>query len=197
MPLIALNPWVIERTKVHWDTGGVPSFHGGDPLRGPSWPAKYTDYATVALPRCSTFDQCGAYAISLREVAADIREAWDSELDKDQDVVAAFEAAKESQFFVEGRIAALESLLARATIIDEAAARASDTVQLGSVVVLVNGDNVEHTYQIVGTAESNPATGKLSYESPVGSAVQDRRAGDRIEVRTPSGNTQMLIKALR
>lgn len=130
------------------------------------------------------------------EIAADIRDAWESELDKDQDVVTAFEAAKESQYFVEGRIAELESRLARATVIDEAAARASDTVRLGSVVVLVNGDQVEHTYQIVGTAESDPATGKLSHESPVGSAVLGRRAGDTIAVKTPSGTKRMTIKEL-
>lgn len=132
-----------------------------------------------------------------REVAEDMREAWESELDKDFDVAIPVEYAKEEQGFVEGRIAALEEMLGRATIIDEAAARASDRVTLGSVVVLANGDQQEHLYQIVGAAESDPASGKLSQESPVGAAVMGKRAGDAVDVETPSGVHRMHIKELR
>lgn len=132
-----------------------------------------------------------------REVAEEIRQAWESELDKDVDVAVPFEAAKEDQAALEGRIAAIEDILAKASIIDEAAARASDTVQLGSVVVLVNGDNVEHVYQIVGSPESSPTEGKLSNESPVGRAVLGKRAGDEVDVMTPSGSKRMRITALR
>src|SRR5438067_4834351 len=78
-----------------------------------------------------------------REIAEEIREAWESELDKDVDVAVPFESAKEDQAWVEGRIAALEDILGHATTIDEQAARASDTVTIGSVVVLVNGDGDE------------------------------------------------------
>lgn len=132
-----------------------------------------------------------------REIAEDIRQAWESELDKDVDVAVPFEAAKEEQAALEGRIASIEDILAKAAIIDEEAARASDIVQLGSVVVLVNGDGVEHVYQIVGSPESAPAEGKLSNESPVGQAVLGRRAGDQVDVATPSGTKRMKIKELR
>lgn len=132
-----------------------------------------------------------------REVAEDIRQAWESELDKDFDVTIPFNYAKEEQSFLEGRIAALEDMLANAAIIDEEAARASDTVRLGSVVVLVNGDDIEHEYQIVGPAESDPGAGKLSQESPVGAAVMGKRAGDTVAVQTPSGTKTMRIAELR
>ncbi len=132
-----------------------------------------------------------------REVAEDMRQAWESELDKDFDVTTPYNYAREEQSFLEGRIATLEDMLANAMIIDEEAARASDTVQLGSVVVLVNGDNIEHEYQIVGPAESDPAAGKLSQQSPVGAAVMGRRAGDTVEVQTPSGMKTMRIVELR
>ena len=131
-----------------------------------------------------------------REVAEEIRDAWESELDKDFDVATAFEGAKEDQAWVEGRIAALEDVLARATIIDEAAARASDTVQIGSVVVIENGDG-ERVYQIVSSAESDLCAVKLNQVSPVGSALMGKRAGDTVEVKTPSDVHRMRINELR
>jgi transcription elongation factor GreA len=132
-----------------------------------------------------------------REIAEEIRDAWESELDKDEDVALPFETAKEDQAVVESRIATLEDILARATIIDEAAARASDTVTVGSVVVLVDDRGEEHVYQIVSPVESDPAAGKLSAESPVGAALLGKRAGERVRVQTPSGVKELLLKELR
>jgi transcription elongation factor GreA len=133
-----------------------------------------------------------------REVAQEIRQAWDQELDTtDNDNAVPLTYAKEGQAFLEGRIAELEDTLARATIIDEEAARASETIQLGSVVVIENGDGHEHTYQIVGTVEADPAAGKISRESPVGAALLGKRAGDTVEVEAPAGVQHLRIKALR
>ena len=133
-----------------------------------------------------------------REVAQEIRQAWDQELDTtDNDMSVPITYVKENQAFLEGRIAELEDTLARATIIDEEAARASDTIQLGSTVVLENGDGQEHTYQIVGTVEADPAAGKISRESPVGAALLGKRAGDTVEVQVPAGIQRLRIKALR
>ena len=133
-----------------------------------------------------------------REVAEEIRQAWDQELDTtDNDMTVPITYVKENQAFLEGRIAELEDTLARATIIDEEAARASDTIQLGSTVVLENGDGQEHTYQIVGTVEADPAAGKISRESPVGAALLGKRAGDTVEVHAPAGIQRLRIKALR
>ena len=133
-----------------------------------------------------------------REVAEEIRQAWDQELDTtDNDMSVPITYVKENQAFLEGRIAELEDTLARATIIDEETARASDTIQLGSTVVLENGDGQEHTYQIVGTVEADPAAGKISRESPVGAALLGKRAGDTVEVEVPAGIQHLRIKALR
>jgi transcription elongation factor GreA len=131
-----------------------------------------------------------------REIADQIREALDSEISTDTDVAVALEPAKETQAFVEGRIAAIEELLGHATIIDEAAARRSKVVRLGSVVVVQNGDRKEHRYQIVGAAESDPGSGKLSCESPVGAALIGHRTGDEIEIQVPAGTQRYRIKKL-
>ncbi len=132
-----------------------------------------------------------------REIAEEVREAWDSEFDKDEDVAVPVMAAKEDQSMLEGRIALLEETLARATVIDEAAVRASDTVQIGSVVVVTLDDGAEHVYQIVSSAESDPSSGKVNSESPVGAAVLGKRAGDTVEVVAPAGTLHMTIKELR
>ncbi len=132
-----------------------------------------------------------------REIAETIRDAWESELDKDFDVAVPFEGAKEDQAFVEGRIAAIEQLLSQAVVLDEDAARRSETVTVGSVVVLRHDDGRETQYQVVSAAESDPAAGRLSLESPVGASLIGRRAGDTVKVRTPSGLKNLTISALR
>ena len=132
-----------------------------------------------------------------REVAEEIRTARESELDQDSDVVPALEAAKEVQEGVEGRINLLEQTLGRATIIDEEAARASDTVQIGSVVVLEDERGGERVYQILSTMESDPTEGKISQDSPIGSAVLGKRAGDTVDVDAPAGVQRLRIKELR
>ncbi len=131
-----------------------------------------------------------------QEVAAQIREARDSELDQDEDVIPALEAARESQSFLEGRIQLLEQTLANATIIDEEAVRRSDAVQIGSVVV-VEHDGHERTYHIVSSIEADAGTGKISDVSPIGAALLGARAGKTIEVDTPGGRQRLRIKALR
>ncbi len=132
-----------------------------------------------------------------RDVAEKIRNARESEIGSPADGAPALEYAREDQGFVEGRIAELQQILARATIIDEEAARVSTAVRLGSIVTLENGDGIAHVFQLVGPVESNPAIGKLSCESPVGQAVMNRRAGDEVEAGTPSGIQRFRIKDMR
>lgn len=131
-----------------------------------------------------------------REVAEEIRDAWDSELDKDQDVATPITFAKEDQAWVEGRIAALEDMLANADIIDEAAARDSDTVRLGSVVT-VEANGQSRTYTMVGAAESDPGAGKLSFESPVGMALLGKHRGEVVQVDAPAGAQEWRITELK
>ena len=62
-----------------------------------------------------------------------------------------------------------------------------DTVIIGSSVKISNGKK-EYTYTIVGPAESNPAEGFISYETPLGSALMGHKKGDDVIVKTPTGN---------
>ena len=98
---------------------------------------------------------------------------------------AEYEAAKNEQAFVEGRIQTLESMIKDAVLIDER--HSTDHVQIGSTVVLKSDDGKE-TYTIVGSAEASPREGKISNESPVGRALLGRKKGDKVVVSVPAGD---------
>jgi transcription elongation factor GreA len=131
-----------------------------------------------------------------REIAEEIRDARESELDQDEDVIPAFEAAKEDQAFLEGRILQIERALANAVIIDEEAVRASDNAQVGSTVV-VQVDGAERTYRIVSAIEADAAAGRISDDSPIGAALLGRKRGDTVEVEAPAGTHRFTVKELR
>ncbi len=99
---------------------------------------------------------------------------------------AEYEAAKNEQAFVEGRIKELEILLATSRIIDEAPETGS--IQVGStVVVQEEGSKEKEEYVIVGAAEADPAEGKISNESPLGRALLNHKEGDSVQVDAPAG----------
>lgn len=100
---------------------------------------------------------------------------------------AEYEAAKNEQAFVEGRIQELEILLATARVIEDEKRRKVDTIQVGSTVTIQEDGYEEETYTIVGAAEANPREGKISNESPIGKAILNHRAGDSVQVETPDG----------
>src|SRR5574339_150121 len=101
---------------------------------------------------------------------------------------AEYEAAKNEQAFVEGRIQELEALLATARVIeDNGKGKRSDVVQVGSTVTIKEGNFEAETYTIVGAAEANPREGKISNESPIGKAILNREVGETVAVETPSG----------
>lgn len=97
---------------------------------------------------------------------------------------AEWEEATKAQAFVEGRIAELEEMIRRARVI--APSDTSGSVNLGSQVV-VEIDGEKETYEIVGATESDPASGKISVESPIGQALLGHKAGDVVEVAAPAG----------
>jgi transcription elongation factor GreA len=99
---------------------------------------------------------------------------------------AEYEAAKNEQAFMEGRIKELEILLATARVIDEAAL-ASEAVQVGSTVTIQEEGADPEVYTIVGAAEANPAAGRISNESPLGKSVLGHKVGDHIQVEAPAG----------
>jgi transcription elongation factor GreA len=100
---------------------------------------------------------------------------------------AELESAKNEQAFVEGRIKELEMLLATARVIDEKAMRA-ETVQVGSKVTIQETEGDPEAYTIVGAAEANPSLGRISNESPLGKALINRKAGDKVQVDAPAGS---------
>ncbi|MEN4012940.1 MAG: transcription elongation factor GreA [Bellilinea sp.] len=105
---------------------------------------------------------------------------------------AEYEAAKNEQAFVEGRIKELEILLATARIVEEIPA--ADIVQVGcKVTIQEEGSDVPETYSIVGAAEANPSEGKISNESPLGKALLNKKPGDKAQVDAPAGSFWVTI----
>ena len=101
---------------------------------------------------------------------------------------AEYEAARERQGFIEGRIMELESKLSNAQIIDPTLLDDDDRVVFGSTVDLVDtGSSESVTYQIVGEDEADLKLGKISYSSPIAKALIGKSSGDVAEVRTPGG----------
>ena len=98
---------------------------------------------------------------------------------------AEYEAAKNEQAFVEGRILEIEHLLASAQEIKPN--RAKDMVSIGSTVVVKQDGSPTETYTIVGAAEANPKKGLISNESPLGQALLKGKVGDDIRVKAPAG----------
>ncbi|HMD87784.1 MAG TPA: transcription elongation factor GreA [Anaerolineaceae bacterium] len=99
---------------------------------------------------------------------------------------AEYEAAKNEQAFVEGRIKELEVLLATARVIDETPP-AAELVQVGSKVTIQEEGSDPEVYSIVGAAEANPGEGRISNESPLGKALLNRKPEDLVTVDAPGG----------
>lgn len=99
---------------------------------------------------------------------------------------AEYDEAKNEQATVESRIMELENLLRTAEIVEETSDK--EVCHVGSKVKLFDQTFQEEVvYTIVGSAEANPIKGKISNESPVGSAILGRRVGESVEVMTPGG----------
>lgn len=106
---------------------------------------------------------------------------------------AEYQAAREEQAFLEGRIRALEDRLRRAVVIDRPANEAG--AGLGSVVLVEIDGRIER-FEIVGPAEADPGAGRLSVRSPVGAALVGARPGDERIVATPSGERRLRVVEL-
>jgi transcription elongation factor GreA len=121
--------------------------------------------------------------VKRQEVAERLHEAIEGgELIED----AEYEAAKNEQAFVEGRIQELEMLLANARIISEVHDK-MEIVQVAAKVTIKEDEGEPEEYVIVGPAEANPRAGRISNESPLGRALLDHKAGDRVRVDAPGG----------
>ncbi len=123
--------------------------------------------------------------VKRKEVAQRLHEAVEGSSDLGVDLDAEYEAAKNEQAFVEGRIQELEILLANAHVIEES--RKSDTIQIGSKVTIQETGTEPESYIIVDPAEANPREGRISSESPLGRALMEHRVGDTVRVEAPGG----------
>lgn len=124
-----------------------------------------------------------------QEIAARLREAADGE-----DLIenAEYEAAKNEQAFVEGRIQELDILLATAKIITEDVK--SDFVTIGSkITIQEEGYEEKESFIIVGAAETNPIEGRISNESPLGKSLLGGKKGDMVNVQAPDGEYTVKI----
>ena len=112
---------------------------------------------------------------------------------------ADYDAAKERQGFIEGRINEIEHRLAGAQVIDPAAiADAGGHVVFGATVDLVDtGTGDRYTYQIVGDDEADIKHGKISVSSPIARALIGKSEGDTAEVRAPGGLREYEVLAVR
>ena len=118
-----------------------------------------------------------------KEVAEQIKEARSfGDLSENSE----YDEAKTEQGKVYSRIAELQDLLEKAEIIEKS--ESSGKVALGSKVVVRDLDEgFTETYEIVGSQEADPRTGRISNDSPFGRALIDRRPGDKVDVEAPMG----------
>ena len=109
---------------------------------------------------------------------------------------AELEDARREQSFVEGRILTLEEQLRKAIIIEDN--HASGIVVVGSYVTVQEHDvDAPEEYHVVGSAEADPAHGKISNESPLGKALLGKRIGDKAVVQAPDGDIVFDILAVK
>jgi len=101
---------------------------------------------------------------------------------------AEYDAAKEKQGFIEGRILEIESKLASAQIIDPSTLNAEGRIVFGATVDLEDLESGESvTYQIVGDDEADIKEGRISISSPIARALIGKFEGDTAEVKAPGG----------
>lgn len=102
---------------------------------------------------------------------------------------AEYDAAKEQQAFVEGRIAELNSQLSVAEVIDPSKLNPSGKVIFGAFIELFDEQKeAKVTYQLVGDLEANLEKGQISLSSPMGKALIGKQQGDEVVVNAPAGD---------
>lgn len=106
-----------------------------------------------------------------------------------------YHSAKEEQSHMETRILTIERMLKRARVVDKVD---TSTVNVGSIVVLLDVEFAEKIeYKIVGPSEADVADNKISYESPMGSALMGKSVGDIILVNAPVGEIKYELLEIR
>ena len=98
---------------------------------------------------------------------------------------AEYHAAKERQGFVEARIRELEAKVSQAEVLEPP--RGGDRITFGSTVRLRDADGKEVRYQIVGSDEADPASGRISILAPMARTLIAKEVGDEVKVQAPGG----------
>lgn len=108
---------------------------------------------------------------------------------------ADYDAAKERQGMIEGRIGEIQAKIAAAEVINPAEIK-SDVIVFGATVNLVDlEDDAKHTYMIVGVDEADVKAGKISILSPIARALIGRKAGETVAVQSPKGEREYEIQS--
>jgi transcription elongation factor GreA len=110
---------------------------------------------------------------------------------------AEYDAARERQGFIEGRISEVEAKLGNAQIIDPKLLDADGRCVFGATVDLEEKGKKATTYQIVGDDEADIKQGRISINSPIARALIGKEAGDRVDAQTPGGVKQYEILDIR
>jgi transcription elongation factor GreA len=106
---------------------------------------------------------------------------------------AEYDAAKEQQGFLEGRIAEYENMLANAQGVDITKINAGGKVVFGATVKVADADGKESRWQIVGDFEADSKSGLISINSPIARALIGKKEGDVVEVTAPGGTRELEI----
>lgn len=133
------------------------------------------------------------YQTLKRETIPDIAQKIDdAKQNGDLSENAEYQDAKEQMAFAQGKLRELENKISNASIITN---QGGDSVGIGSTITVEAG-GAEKTYQIVGSTEADPLNGKISNESPIGSAFLGHKVGDAVDVEKPAGVTTYTIKSI-
>jgi transcription elongation factor GreA len=104
---------------------------------------------------------------------------------------ADYHKAKEDQGFLEGRIQEIDAILRNSVIIEKT--KSTGVVNIGSQVTIQEEGFDPEAYHLVGPTEADPRKGRISYESPIGRALMDKKVGDTAEAETPGGKIKFKI----
>ncbi len=129
------------------------------------------------------------------EVALRLHEAMaEGEIEENPE----YDDAKNEQAFVEGRILQIETVLSNAVLIEHNLAKGADKdVRLGSKITVSEvGSSEKEQYVLVGSAEADPAHGKISNESPMGKALLGKKVHDVVPVVSPAGTIKFKISKI-
>lgn len=109
---------------------------------------------------------------------------------------ADYDAARNEQAVLEGRIKKIEQMLENYEIIEEAS---KDKVSLGSTVSIryIDEDDESDEYMIVGSQEADPFASKISNESPIAKALMNHKVGETVTVESPNGSYQVEITEIK